>query len=187
MNSSVKVLLLQTAILAVVSTLFYFLVGPRLAVIFVLIWVDKALIPLLRFAGYFGFEMATLPAILIGMSYGPMFGFLFSTVAVAIIGGILNIISWRIVSPLDIGWPPLLPSPDHFIDGIVSVIAGILPRTFPFILVVLICVLVKNAMAAVKQQGMEGYVNYLDRGMNVGVNLIVAWLYQGAFLYILSL
>lgn len=179
-------MIVEILILAAVSTVFYFYVGPALAVIFTIIWVDKALIPLLKFAGNFGFELATIPMALVGIVYGPVFGFVFGFLIVTFVGGILYMISWKISPPIDIGWPPLVPSPDNLIDGLVAAVAGSLAG-LPFIMAMTIAIFSKAAFVSVKQQLMEGYVNFFERAMNFAINFLIVWYFQAHFLAIVSL
>lgn len=183
-----NVMLIQISILFVLSVIFYLFAGPALAIIFSIIWIDKALLPLLKFTGNVGFELTTIPVVLIGIIYGPVFGFIFGFLIVALVGGIINIIAWKISPPIgEVQWPPLIPSPDHLADGLVAGLAGLLISFTPLVGVVLVCVIVKSFLLAIKEKLMMGYINYFARVMNIIIDFVIVWYFQDYLFTLLAL
>jgi hypothetical protein len=177
-----KELMLQVGIFIILSIAFYFLWGPSLILIFAIIWVDKSLLPHLKFSAQMGLELTTVAVILTGAIYGPVFGFLFAFFFVALVGGILNLISWKVSRPPEVEWPPLIPSPDHLIDGMIALLSGLLISVAPFLTVSLVCILVKTGLASIKERFMAGYVNIFARAINIVVSLFIIFYFQDYFL-----
>ena len=184
----IKIMLLQLILLLIVFAIFYIFVGPALAIIFTIVWIDKSLLPLLKFTGYIGFELTTIPIILVGIIYGPVFGFIFAFLIVALIGGILNLLSWKISSPLaEITWPPIIPSPDHFADGVTAVVAALTINSLPFLGTILLCSIVKNFYVAIKDKFTLGFINHFPRILSVIINFAIAFHFREHFLAMISL
>jgi len=179
-SKNVRVILIQTLLLVLVSAAFYFWKGLPLVVIFAVLWVDKAVLSHLKIHGEFGIELFSIPVILSGIIYGPVFGFFFGFLIFSLVGGLIEMISWFISQPFEVGWPPVIPSPESFIIGLMGLTAGLL-NDLPFTLIVLIAVVMRNILAPAWQRITTDEPIRMAYALNVVYNLALAFV-AGDFL-----
>ncbi len=112
----------------------YFLSGIALALIFLLIWVDKAIIGYTGILHRFGIELTTVTTVFLGLLFGALFAFVFSLVVIVLAHGFK-----RISFPSMPGeWPPFVPYPYNFIDAVGAATAAIVKMSvLPALLIVL--------------------------------------------------
>ena len=190
MNRRNWVILLAT--LFVGSIIFYFIGRGSLgfAIIYAMLWIDKIIIGKLKMPLEFGIELFSIPAILVGMMYGPLTGFLFAFFIIPIIGGILDFISVELggAEMLDTGWEPFFPSPDSFISGIMAVIAGFLRGSLPFLYIVVICMVVRFIMTNIRDFHLVGRPDkFVVNLINFGLNVLIAFALQSFFVSVFGL
>ena len=106
----------------------------------------------LRIAYEFGIELITTSMILIGIIYGPSFAFLFGL----LIYPVIDAFRWMVAVPFEAEWPPLIPSPDSLIAGVLGFIAGFLIDFLPFFVVVFACLIARIPMAVAKDMLFTG-------------------------------
>ena len=123
-----------------VGILFSLLGGLMLAVIFVLLWIDKIIIEAVKIPRYLGIEFATVSMIVIGIVHGYLIGFLFALIVIPILEGIR-----QLFIPSNDEWPPFVPSPSHAADGVVALIAFVLKNN-PLFIIFIVGLLVKYAI-----------------------------------------
>lgn len=179
-----KIMFLQILLLIIFSTTFYFWKGLPLVILFAMIWIDKAILTHLKIHGEFGIELFSIPVILSGIIYGPLFGFFFGFLIFAFVGGLIEMISWFISQPFQVGWPPITPSPETFIIGLMGLTAGLLSN-LPFIAVVLIATIVRNILAPIWQRISTDEPIRIAYALNVVYNLVVTFILGDFLLKIL--
>lgn len=173
-DNNVKVILIQILLLILVSISFYFWKGLPLVIIFAVLWIDKAVLSHLKIHGEFGIELFTIPVILSGIIYGPLFGFFFGFLIFSLVGGLIEMISWFISQPFEVGWPPIIPSPESFIIGLMGLVSGLL-NGLPFILIVLVAVVMRNILAPIWQRITTDEPIRMAYALNVMYNLALAF------------
>ena len=115
-------------ILAISSLLVGFLISfvfvdLKFSIIYFLIWFDRVLISYTRFLWEFGIETYTVPIAFTGILYGPVWGFLVGFLLLPV----MDVIRYIIVPPMQqVIWPPIIPSPDSFVDGVPGIVTGLL-------------------------------------------------------------
>ena len=185
-QNNVKVILVQILLLILVSISFYFWKGLPLVIIFAVLWIDKAVLSHLKIHGEFGIELFTIPVILSGIIYGPLFGFFFGFLIFSLIGGLVEMISWFISQPFEVGWPPIIPSPESFIIGLMGLVSGLL-SDFPFMLIVLIAVVMRNILAPIWQKISTDEPIRIAYALNVVYNMALAVAIGGYLLKVTGL
>ena len=133
-----------------VEILIYFFGGPLLAIIFVLLWIDKIIIEAVKVPRYLGIEFATVSMVVIGIVHGYLIGFLFALIVIPILEGIRQLF----ISSSD-EWPPFVPSPSHAADGIVALIAFVLKGN-PLFVIFIVALLIKYAINIFKDVAILG-------------------------------
>lgn len=167
--------------------IFYISGGVALILVFAMLWVDKIIIGKMKTPLEFGIELFSIPAILVGIIYGPITGFIFAVFIIPIIGSTLDFMATAIGSSqlLDVGWAPFVPSIDSFFAGITAVLASFLKNSFPFFYIVLICMLVKVFLNSIRNILSGGPVK-LANFINLGLNLFIAFYFQEVFVYLIG-
>ena len=79
-------------LLALGSVIFYLIGGFGFSIIYLMLWIDKIIFGELKSPLYLGFELYSLPTILVGIMYGPLNGFLFGFFVVPIVLGMIDLI-----------------------------------------------------------------------------------------------
>ncbi|MBI4018016.1 MAG: hypothetical protein HY368_00190 [Candidatus Aenigmarchaeota archaeon] len=146
MVSKLTVFAVQVTGLAVLLSLLYFWKGLPLAAITALVWLDKAVLVHAKITPYFGVELLVMPTILAGLHYGAVFGFLYGFVAIPLFGGFIEMLSWIISPPINVDWPPLLPSHHSLSWGLAGLVAGLLGTALPFVIVAAASAAAKNVV-----------------------------------------
>jgi len=185
-HNNVKVILIQILLLILVSIGFYFWKGLPLVIIFAVLWIDKAVLSHLKIHGEFGIELFTIPVILSGIIYGPFFGFFFGFLIFSLIGGLVEMLSWFISQPFEVGWPPIIPSPESFIIGLMGLTAGLL-NELPFILIVLIATVMRNILAPAWQRITTDEPIRIAYALNVVYNMALVVVIGGYLLKVTGL
>jgi len=167
-----KILLLPLII--ILGLLVSFIIGGKsLIIIFLLIVINKVVLDQLRINSYLGLEIITLVDVLTGIIYGPKFAFIFCFIALPI----LDILRFVYAPPLDVYWPPLLPSIESFVDGIIGAIAGIMSGHFSFLVILISCVILKSSMFMIKDKIIGESIFFLANILRV-----VFYLFLGIFI-----
>lgn len=130
--------------------------------------------------------MFSIPVILSGLIYGPVFGFFFGFLIFSLVGGVIEMISWFISQPFEVGWPPIIPSPESFIIGLMGLAAGLL-NELPFILIVLISVVMRNMMAPAWQRITTDEPVRIAYALNVVYNMALVAVIGGYLLKVMAL
>lgn len=180
-----RIVLLATLVLG--SIIFYFIGGVKFSLIYTMLWIDKIIIGKLKMPLEFGIELFSIPAILVGIIYGPLNGFLFAFFVIPIIGGVLDFIATGLggTQMLDTGWEPFFPSPESFISGVIAVMAGFLRGSLPFLYIVVGCMVVRFFMHTMKDVifGMP-IVKIPAYLINAGLNIFIAYLFSKFFVLV---
>lgn len=152
-----------------------------------MLWIDKIIFGELKTPLHFGIELYSLPAILVGIMYGPLTGFLFGFFILPIIGGIFDVFYTFFVGGvlLDTAWEPFFPSPESFISGIIAIIAGVLNPLLPFFYIVVICILARFFMSIGKDIIFGMPTNIFAYLINFGLNVLIAFNLKSFFIQIL--
>lgn len=167
--------------------LFSILGGLKLSVVYLMLWIDKVIIGKLKIPLEFGIELFSIPAIIVGISYGPAVGFFFGFLLIPLIGGILDITISMVSGAhlLDTGSEPLLPSMQSIITGIIAAIAGFLNPLIPFFFIVLVCVIVRFVINIIKDIIMGEPPKIIAYTVNLGLNIAIAFFLQEIFVALL--
>ena len=115
----------------------WFFAGIVLAVVFLMIWIDKSIIGYAGILHKFGIEITTIATIFLGLTHGPLFAFFFTLIVVVVAHGFRHIAFPS--APTE--WPPFVPYPYNFIDAAGAVVASIV--RLPILHTLLIVLLVK--------------------------------------------
>lgn len=103
---------------------YFFLGGIPLLFVFVMLWSDKFIIRFLV-PDILGIELITISTIVAGIVAGPLNGAILMIVTIPTLEGIKSI-----ALPLNrTDFPPFVPSPYNFVDGMVAALAGSFPFT----------------------------------------------------------
>jgi hypothetical protein len=175
------------AVLLAVGLIICFIIGGlKLAIVYTMLWIDKIIIGKLKKPLEFGIELYSLPAILVGIAYGPATGFLFGFLAIPIIAGFLDVVPCLVCEfhELDTGWGPFIPSFESVISGIIGAIAGLLGQFLPFIFIVAICILVRFFISVIKDGVLRMPPKIIAYLINLGLNIGIAFLLQSFFISI---
>lgn len=180
--------LVSLSLLALGLAIFGVIGGLKLAAVFLMLWIDRVIIGKLKVPLEFGIELYSLPAIIVGVVYGPSMGFFFGFLIIPIIGGILDItISLLSGSHLmDTGWEPLIPSMESIISGMIAVVGGFLGPLMPFLYVVMICIGVRFIINVLKDVVMQQPPKIISYLINFGLNVGIAFFLQGVFIFLLA-
>ena len=179
-----RVILLATLVLGFL--IFYFIGGLKISLIYAMLWIDKIIIGKLKMPLEFGVELFSIPAILVGLMYGPLNGFLFAFFIIPIIGGILDFIATALggTQMLDTGWEPFFPSPESFISGVIAVIAAFLKGYLPFFYIVVLCMFVRLFIQTIKDVVFGMPMKIWAYLINVGLNVLIAYSFAKFFIFI---
>lgn len=113
----------------VLGFLAFYLFDFRLAILFVVLWIDKTIISAFRIIRYFGVELTTVASVILAMFYGPFFAFVFILISTPILHG-LKYIFLPMPQP---EWPLFMPSPYNVVDALGALVAGFLAPLHLFI------------------------------------------------------
>ncbi len=117
--------------------IFYIFGGIPLVIVFLLLWTDKVIFGILRVPGAFGIELTTVSTVILGIAYGPQFGFFFALILIPMIDGIKHFFI-----KVHVEWPPFIPSVANVSDGLVAVVAGIM-KGYPLPIIAFVALPVK--------------------------------------------
>ena len=121
--------------MAVGFLLSFFLSGIVLAMIFLLIWLDKTIIGYAGILHKFGIEITTITTVFLGLLFGAIFAFFFALVVIVLAHGFRHIAFPS--APTE--WPPFVPYPYNFIDAAGAVTAAVIRlNIFHTLLIVLL-------------------------------------------------
>ncbi|MBI2971654.1 MAG: hypothetical protein HYY37_04530 [Candidatus Aenigmarchaeota archaeon] len=109
-----------------------------MGIVFVFLWIDKVIFGILRINSIV--EFTTVSTIIIGIVYGPIFGFFFSLFLIPLLDGI-KIFFIKV----NIEWPPFIPGFANVIDGLVAVAAWFL-MGFDLLYIMLACLALKYTL-----------------------------------------
>ncbi len=178
--------LLALIILILGSLLSALIGGIKLVLIFIMFWVDKTIFSELKMPLHFGIELYSLAAILTGIIYGPLTGFLFGFLLMPVIGGIFDIL-YTISSRsglLDSGVEPFIPSFESLVTGAIAALAAML-SFLPFLPTVALCMAMRVFAISAKDALVGEPINIAARIINFSLNMILA--FQFEFLFITTL
>ena len=164
--------------------------GISYGIIYALIWIDKIIFTIfIKIHGYFGIDLIYIPMVLVGIIEGPLGGFIFGFLIMPILTGFLNLIAWQETPPLEVKYPPFLPSPDHLIYGAFSALAGILwSYGIEFFWIVIACVLFKSMlMSMVDVIFRNDYTHILGNISNVAYNAALAYFFKDFFMHLINM
>ena len=182
MNKINRLEILQFLLLLVIAYLGYLWKGLPLAIIFVLLWLDRNIIIRLKYHSDFGIELMTLASVLAGIIYGPFFGFFFGFIVWTFVGSVVEFISWMITPPVKPSWPPFIPSPESFINGIMGVIAGVVGSSISLILLIAICSIIRSVLLFARDQFVgwpPRFVYVLNIAFNLGLVIALNYYLTG--------
>ena len=114
----------------------------KFLVILSLMVFDKVLLSQLRFQGYFGIELLSVPIILIAITQGPLFAFLIGLFGIPL----LDALRWIFAPPINPSHPPLIPSISSLIYGAMGALATFMHPTFDLITIVLTTSILGDAL-----------------------------------------
>jgi hypothetical protein len=122
-----------------------------------------------------GIELVTVPIVIIGITYGPLwfvFGFLVMPV--------IEFMRWLIKPPqMTGGWLPGMPSPDSFVDGLTGAAAAIFAAAFSPVLGGMMAIALKALVASVKDNLVYGTPPTPTWLINVFLNIILSRVLMG--------
>ncbi len=142
------------------------------ALIFAMLWFEKVTLGLSQgVLVELGIEFATVPMVFIGVLYGPWTAFLVGFFGLPL----LDSVRWIISPPkYSGGWPPVIPGPDSFVDGLTGAVAGFLYGFLPFSWASPIAIITKNIIAPIKDTLTYGNPPRPTIIVNIGVNIFLA-------------
>lgn len=156
--------------------IFYIFGGTPLTIVFLLLWIDKVIFGMLRILNPFGIELVTVSTIILGIAYGPVFGFFFSIIFIPMIEGIKHLFI-KVYAE----WPPFIPSVAHLSDAIVAAIVGVL-RSQPLTQILFVVLPVKYVLDVVENMIYRKPVNIIYILVNAAFNIIIIVNFQGLIL-----
>ncbi len=173
----IKKPIMAVAMLVVGFLIFYAIGGFRFSLIYLMLWIDKVIFGELKTPLHFGVELYSIPAILVGIIYGPFTGFLFGFLAMPIIWGIFDILYPLLTgaSLLDTGWEPFFPSPESFISGAIGLLAGVFAPHISFFAIVAVCMGARFGLSILKDALASMPPNIIAYSLNVTMGLSVGF------------
>lgn len=114
----------------------------KLFIILSLMVFDKVLLSQLRFQGYFGIELLSVPVILIAVTQGPLVAFLIGTFGIPL----LDVLRWILAPPIHPTHPPLIPSINSLLYGSMGALAAFMYPSFDLVTVVLATSILGDAL-----------------------------------------
>ena len=118
MNFSKGVGLLLLTLVA--GFIIFYLFDIKLAILFVVLWVDKTIISAFRIIRYFGVELTTVASVIMAIFYGPWFAFIFILVSTPV----LHALKYIFLPMPQPEWPLFVPSPYNIVDALGALVAG---------------------------------------------------------------
>jgi hypothetical protein len=166
--------------LVVGSSIFYAVGGIILAVVFFMLWIDKIIFGELKTPMHFGIELYSIPAVLVGIVYGPMTGFLFGFFIIPIIGGIFDILYPLLLgaSLLDTGWEPFFPSPESFTSGVIGIVAGVYGPYMSLLSIGLMCMAIRFLLTLLRDKVFDMPTNIISYGINFALGVVIIVTFQ---------
>ena len=161
------------------SLIFYFLFGLPCVFIYLFIWFDKVVMGYTRIFHVFGLGMTSTAAIFSGIIYGPLFAFLFAFLVMPLI----DTLKWIVAPPYEPMWPPAVPSPEGFIDGLAGVAAAHLFGVLPLAVLIFVCVGLKIPLNMLKDMLMYGMPPKPLYVLDIGFTFVMV----SAFSFIITL
>jgi hypothetical protein len=166
-----------TMMLATLATgilLLYLAGGPLGVLFFILVWVDTLFILKTGFPKAAGIELLTIAAIIGGITFGPVGGFLVGMLAIPImvllLFGIVNRY-WLIRET---------PNIDYLYAGIAAATAGLLSGFLPFMFIVIIALAVRFLFSALINKTIFGTASLDYAFVNILFSLLVLFLLNSA-------
>ncbi len=150
--------------------------GMLLGIIFLLIWIDKILLGVMELPGRVGIELITISTVLLGIGYGPVVGFLFALIMIPLVEGV----KYEITKIPSSDWPPFVPSPDHFADAAIAVLASLLVG-MNLLLIMVICLAVKGVLKYFSALMIGKPPDFLNIIFSFAFNVFIV-VYAGAFI-----
>ncbi|MCD6402999.1 MAG: hypothetical protein J7K98_01565 [Candidatus Aenigmarchaeota archaeon] len=164
--------------------------GLGYGIIYVMIWIDKVIFTsFIKINSYIGIDLIFIPMILVGMIEGPIGGFIFGFLVMPVLTGFLSIVSWQLTPPMQMKYPPFLPTPDNVVYGIISALASILwANQIPFVIIVAVCMIVKGLLLATMDIFIrQDYMYIFAYITNAVYNILLAYFLQDFFLSIVMM
>ena len=156
-------------IATVVGFLLSFLAGIALALIFIIIWIDKSVIGYFEVFHRIGIELTTVATIFLGFLYGPIPAFVFTMVVILLAHG-FKLISFPGAQS---EWPPFVPHPYNLIDAIGAAAAAMLSG-LPLFNVLIIVLIAKTALYMIFENLAFGKPpNFVGAFINIVFNIAV--------------
>ncbi|MCD6403295.1 MAG: hypothetical protein J7K98_03120, partial [Candidatus Aenigmarchaeota archaeon] len=119
---------------------------------------------------YVGIELLTIPIILGGIGYGPIFGFLLGF----IIDKVFDVLRILVAPPVTTRVTPLIPTFGSLILGIIGALAGVFGYFIPFVDLVLYLTIIKNVMFVFKELFMKRTPFVAANLLNIPFNYFLA-------------
>ena len=143
--------------------------SPQLFFILFLILLDKTILSKYEILWYVGVELLTLPIMLAGIHFGPIYGFLTGFIVIKI----FDIVRLALFPPVTQQLIPGIPTLGSLILGIVGLLAGIFANV-NFLMLVLVLNIIKNVLFVIKEI-VVGRVPYISANLiNIPFNYILA-------------
>lgn len=156
------------------SLICFVLFGLPCVFIFIFIWLDKVVMGYTRIFHVFGLGMTSTAAIFAGIIYGPLFAFLFAFIVMPLI----DTLKWIVAPPYEPMWPPAVPSPEGFIDGLAGVAAANLVGVLPFSLLIVVCTGLKIPLNMIKDMALYGMPPKPLYVLDIGFTFVVMSLFS---------
>lgn len=147
--------------------LFYLIGGIPLALIYFIIWFDKSIIGLGGLIGRFGIELVTIPAVALGLLYGPVLAFLFLIIILPIVYAVKHLLLGT-----QSEWPLFVPSFWNLGHAIGGALAGLLMGMDIF-LIFLIVLVAENIVFFIYELGSQRPMDFIWAAGNIIFNLVI--------------
>lgn len=154
--------------------------GLPAAIIFAILWFEKVKLGVFQgMLAEMGIEFATMPMVFIGILYGPVTGFIIGFFGMPL----LDSIRWFVSPSKYGGWPPTVPGPDSFVDGLTAAVAGFLVQILPLSIALPLAIIAKNIIAPIKDTITYGK----PPNPTLIINILFNFLLAGLLSFILQL
>ena len=174
-------------LLALGSVIFYLIGGFGFSIIYLMLWIDKIIFGELKSPLYLGFELYSLPTILVGIMYGPLNGFLFGFFVVPIVLGMIDLIYTLLLGGhlVDTGWELFFPSPESTVVGILGVIAGVFGPHMSLLAIIVNCMAIRFILSILRDVIFDT-PNIISYIINFGLTTWIAVIFQNFLVKVFS-
>lgn len=155
----------------IIGFVVFYLLDFKLAILFVVLWVDKTIISAFRIIRYFGVELTTVASVIMAMFYGPWFAFVFILVSTPV----LHALKYIFLPMPQPEWPLFVPSPYNIVDALGALVAGFLAPLELFYALVLTAVAKDIFFAAAEKFMLSKPIDVISAITSIAFNIVAGY------------